>query len=62
MQGLGQAAEDPREMLDPPEADKSAAQGDFGDCPRTKFKNKIGAGSPCTIRCRVYVHSELEKF
>ena len=26
------------------------------------LKNKIGAGSPCTIRCRVYAHSELEKF
>ncbi len=26
------------------------------------LKNKIGAGSPCTIRCRVYAHFELEKF
>jgi len=26
------------------------------------LKDKIGAGSPCTIRCRVYAHSELEKF
>ncbi len=26
------------------------------------LKNKIGAGSPCTIRRRVYAHSELEKF
>ena len=25
------------------------------------LKNKIGAGSPCTIRCRVCAHSELEK-
>ncbi len=26
------------------------------------LKNKIGAGSPCTIQRRVYAHSELEKF
>ncbi|MFW9950481.1 MAG: flavodoxin family protein [Candidatus Thorarchaeota archaeon] len=26
------------------------------------LKNKIGAGTPFTIRCRIYAHSELEKF
>ncbi len=41
--------------------DKPADKGSSEIVHAPNLKNKIGAGSPCTIRRRVYAHSELEK-